>query len=355
MSINITNLTLKHLVEENQFLVNGFINKAQTTEDNLLKLKIHTKLGDKNVVITKNCFFVSNKSEQAKQNPGGFSALLKKYLFNQRIISLEQKGLDRIVTIKFPNSYLILELFAKGNIILCDENLNIIKAMRKETWKDRELSKDQKYIYPSSRGLNPLTSNYKEFYSKLKENEKTLFGATLDILNLAPTILEYVFERLEFNKTKNANELSEKESKKLFDKIFEIYSQEKSDIFVYENILYSINIGKKVEKYYNNINEALNNIIERKIEEKKEKKKEIKKIDYKQQQKDFEKEEILMKEKAEQIYLNYNKLNEIIKIIKNNKENKPLIKKMIGLNNEKLTIKEIDLKKEKLIVEIKNN
>jgi predicted ribosome quality control (RQC) complex YloA/Tae2 family protein len=355
MEIQIANLTLKHLVEENQFLVNGFINKAQTTEDNLLKLKIHTKIGDKNVVITKNCFFVSNQLEQAKQNPGGFSALLKKYLFNQRIISLEQKGLDRIVTIKFPNNYLILELFAKGNIILCNENLNIIKAMRKETWKDRELSKSQKYIYPSSRGLNPLTNSYEEFYSKLKENEKTFFGATLDILNLAPTILEYIFETLNLDKKKNAKDMLEKESKKLFNKIFEIYSQEKNEVFLYENTLYSINIGKKIEKNYNNINKALNDIIERKIENKEEKKKEVKKIDYKQQQKDFEKEEILMKEKAEQIYLNYNELDEIIKKIKDKKSDNFLIKKMIGLSNERLTIKEIDLKKEKLIVEIKNN
>ncbi|MDD3083944.1 MAG: NFACT family protein, partial [Candidatus ainarchaeum sp.] len=202
MTIQISNLTLKHLIEENQILVNGFINKIQTTEDNLLKLKIHTKEGDKNILITQNFFFISKKSEPAKQNPGGFSAFLKKYLYNQRIISITQKELDRIVLIEFPNSILILELFAKGNIILCDKEYKILKAMRKEKWKDRELAKEKKYFFPSSRGLNPLTTNQTKYFEELKNSKKTFFEAKLDILNVAPTILEFKFEKLNIEKKK---------------------------------------------------------------------------------------------------------------------------------------------------------
>ena len=80
MEFQISNLTLKHLVEENQSLVNGFINKIQTTQEGLLKLKVHTKQGDKNVLITKEAFFISNSSVPAKQNPGGFSAFLKIFI-----------------------------------------------------------------------------------------------------------------------------------------------------------------------------------------------------------------------------------------------------------------------------------
>lgn len=202
MQINISNLTLKHIIQENQILINGFINKIQTTDDNLLKLKIHTKEGDKNILITQNSFFISNKSEPAKQNPGGFSAFLKKYLFNQRIISITQQELDRIIIFEFPSVYLILELFAKGNIILCDKEMRILKAMRKEKWKDRELAKEQKYNFPSSRGQNPLKLDENEYIKKMKQNTKTVFGATLELINIAPLILEFIFDELKIDKKK---------------------------------------------------------------------------------------------------------------------------------------------------------
>ena len=170
--VSLSNLALKHLVEELQILENGFINKSQTLENGWLKLKVHTKQGDKNLVITPTALFLSEKSLQAKQSPGGFSALLKKYLFNQRIISLKQHSVDRVVVFKFPEHFLVVELFAKGNLVLCNKEMNIIRAMRKEEWKDRKLEAGEEYKFPSSRGANPLEENEKDFYKKLKENKK---------------------------------------------------------------------------------------------------------------------------------------------------------------------------------------
>ena len=340
--IELPNLTLNHLVQENQVLVNGFINKVQTTEDNLLKLKIHTKTGDKTILINKKFFFISNKSEIAKQNPGGFSALLKKYLFNQRIISIKQKGFDRIVIIEFPNNYLILEFFAKGNIILCDKELIIIKALKKEKWKDRELSKDNKYLFPSSRGQNPLEITVNDFYEKLKTSEKTLFGATLDIINVAPILIELIFDEINIQKTINAKNIDEKNAKTLLEKIQKIYSKKEEKVFLRENILFSICINKEPEKNYQSINDALNQL-EKRTEKKVEKKKQV--INYDLQQQKFLEEELLMKKKGENIYLNYNELNEIIQEIKNNK-------KEVKNNKGIIKVKEIDLKRNKLIVEL---
>lgn len=60
--IQLSNLALRHLVGELQFLVNGFVNNAQSLENGWVKVKVHTKLGDKNLVLTPNALFVPNIS-----------------------------------------------------------------------------------------------------------------------------------------------------------------------------------------------------------------------------------------------------------------------------------------------------
>ncbi len=352
MSLKITNLTLKHLVKENQFLVNGFVNKVQTTEDNLLKLKIHTKQGDRNVIITENSFFVSKKSEQAKQNPGGFSALLKKFLYNQRIISIKQKGADRIVIFEFPEKYLIIEMFAKGNIILCEKDYTIIKAMRKEKWKDRELAKEKKYEFPKSRGKNPTEISEKEYLEELEKNEKSFFVGTSEIINVAPQILEIVFEKNKIEKKKTAKKAEKEEAKKILEGIKKIYSkEEKEKVTLSENTLYTINTGKKIEKEYESLNEALNDLTERKIERTEKKKKEKPKIDYDKQKEELAEKEKQAQEKGNQIYLHYNEIKETIKEIKQ-LEKKGYEKEEIIKNVKRVKLKEFDPKKEKIIIEV---
>ena len=130
--IQLSNLALKHLVEELQILKNGFVNKIQTLDNGWIKIKVHTKEGGKDLVLAPNALFVADYSIPAKMNPGGYSAFLKKYLFNQRVISIEQKGVDRIVVLEFPDYFLIVELFAKGNVILVDRNMKIAKAFKKD-------------------------------------------------------------------------------------------------------------------------------------------------------------------------------------------------------------------------------
>jgi predicted ribosome quality control (RQC) complex YloA/Tae2 family protein len=352
MEFEISNLALMHLIEENASLENGFINKTQTTEDGLLKLKIHTKEGDKTIIITKNAFFISDKSIPAKQNPGGFSALLKKYLFNQRIISIKQKGFDRIILFEFPESFLILELFAKGNIILCNKEKKIIKAMRKEKWKDRELAKEEIYTFPSSRGANPLEIKEKEFLEKLRENRKSFFGAILDILNVSPGILEYLFEIEKLDKKKDAKETSEAEGKKILKKIKEKYSSKKEKILLYNNVLYSIDIEKGEE--FESLNKALNKLVYA------EKPKEFVKKVKKKKENDYEKEIEKAKEnietfkkKGEEIYLKFNDLSYIIgKIKKLKKEGKREKEIIESVNSEKAKILKLDLEKDKVTLEL---
>ena len=364
MEITLSNLALKHLVSECQFLVNGFVNKSQSLDNSWLKLKIHTKeFGDKNLIITSNAFFVSNYSLSAKMHPGGFSALLKKYLMNQRIITFSQHGADRIVVFEFPTVFLVVELFAKGNMILCDKDMKIIKAMRKEEWKDRKLEHDEIYKFPSSRGLDPSTAGFEDFEKLIKASTKTFFGGAVDALNTSPLILEHAFDELKLDKKKDSVKATASEMKKLFEMIKDVYNNKSTKPFVFGGAIYTTNIGKSGEKEFDDLNSTLNAIVLEEdaknlpiVEEKVDKKqnKQLKELAAKRNQTiGLAVQEKEAQEKGEKVYLHYNELKELMNAIKKGKL-KGLTEKevMEKINKVKPIIKELDFKKNKLIVEL---
>lgn len=352
MEFALSNLALRHLIEENQILINGFINKVQTTDDNLLKLKIHTKQGDKTVIVNNNSIFISKTSISAKQNPGGFSSFIKKFIFNQRIISIKQKEFDRIVVIEFNDVFLIFELFSKGNVILCDKNYKIIRSMKKEKWKDRELKKDEFYKFPSSKGKNPLEINENDFFKELKSNKKTVFGAILDILNVAPGLIDFLFDSEKWDKKIDAEKIDLKKSSQILREIQKIYSKKGEGVFIIKNIIYSVNIG--VEKKFDTITDFLN-YETFKTKELPEKKESVKIIsrgeEYKKQIQKHLVDADNFQKLGESIYLNYPKLNQMMNIILDLKKKDFLDNQIEKELNHQFKSYSISLKKEKLIIE----
>jgi len=359
--VQLSNLALKHLVEELQVLKNGFVNKIQTLDNGWIKLKIHTKEGGKDLVLAPNILFVSNYSIPAKMNPGGYSAFLKKYLFNQRVISIEQKGVDRIVILEFPDYFLVVELFAKGNVILVDRDMKIAKAMKKEEWKDRKLEKNEEYKFPSSNGLNPLEANEKEFVTSLLKHRKTGFGACIDLLNISPAVLEQVFSDLKLDKTKNAKELTEKEGNQIFSMIKKAYSAKEGVVFLSSKIIYSIDLDLEKEQEFESINLALNELLVKEIGEIKEKVVEVKKKDRvlvglkekEEQIKRLEIEEKELQQKGDEIYLHYETINNLIKAVNKGFETglsaKEIKEKINGVED---IVSKIDSKNKKVYLKV---
>ena len=248
-------------------------------------------------------------------------------------------------------------MFAKGNIVLCEKNYKIIKAMKKEQWKDRKLEKEEIFKFPSSKGTNPLEENNENFYTKLKENKKTLFGATVNELNVFPALLEKVFFELKLEKKMNAKEITEKNSKKLLEKIKEQYHSPPIKPYLNQNSIYTIELGLEKEKEFENLNKALNEITFNKKENKtrneiitkKENKKEKTQIILETiAKKEIEEKE--MKQKGDNIYLHYSEISELIETIKKGKKkglsDKEIMEKInsikpiiIALNIEKKQLK----------------
>ena len=353
----LSNLALKHLVEELQVLKNGFVNRVQTLENGWIKVRVHTKGGGKDLIRAPNALFISEYSVPAKKNPGGYSAFLKKYLFNQRVVSVEQHGVDRIVVLEFPKHFLVVELFAKGNVVLADKEMKIVKAMRREEWKDRKLEKGVDYRFPSSRGINPLEADGGGFAGDFLKNRKTAFGACVELLNVSPAVLENVFAGLKLDKKKNASDMTGAEAKKIILEVKKAYSAKAGKVFLSKGTLYAVDVG--LEKEFDSANSALNELLVRELGVKvergpKKKKKKADGLEIKTGQiGQLERKEKKLKEKAEKIYLNYSKVSGVLAAIKKGEKNGWAAKEIKDkINSVEDIVEEVDLQRKKVILKL---
>ncbi|XLR30389.1 hypothetical protein HN51_050259, partial [Arachis hypogaea] len=66
--------------------------------------------------------------------PSGFTLKLRKHIRTRRIEDVRQLGYDRIILFQFGlgenANYVILELYAQGNILLTDANFTVLTLLR---------------------------------------------------------------------------------------------------------------------------------------------------------------------------------------------------------------------------------
>ena len=140
-----------HLVKEFQKLVDGRVDKIYQDEEFFL-FQIYTGKRRVNLAIEipNVAYLTENKPSFAK--PGGFCMFLRKRLQKGRITAIEQVRFDRILRLDidvFEKQYRVyLELFGKGNLLVCDAEDKIISAYDNIVYKDRSLRGGVEYELP---------------------------------------------------------------------------------------------------------------------------------------------------------------------------------------------------------------
>jgi predicted ribosome quality control (RQC) complex YloA/Tae2 family protein len=334
--MKISNLELKQLVDELEpFIADSRVKKIQELPNDWLKAKLNTKKGTKDLIIAETIFYLTNYSLQAKQQSSGFSAFLKKRIGNHRILKMEQHELDRVVYFEFEDYFLVLELFAKGNIVLCDKEWKIIKARRKEEWKDRKLEAGFPYKFPAS-GISPLKANAEEI---LPLQGKDFFRSIIMKVNAAPEILEKAFENTKRDKQKKPEEIKQAELEKVLEELKILYSEKpKTPVNEMIDNLLSKDLGKPAEHVPK---------IEKLTKQIEEKKKVLSGL---------KEDEQNAKEKAEAIYENYSDVQKILEAFneqkKKGKTKKEVMYTLSSLVLNNISVLEIDLEKNKILLEI---
>ena len=223
--MELSNLSLAYLIEEMRPQIEGgFINKAQQINQALSKIRVHTKDGGKDIVVTPAAIFIAQHSFPAEQSGRHqFFEFLRKHIYNKKVISLRQHSLDRVVVIELPGHFLIIEIFGNGNMVLTNKEFDILAVKKPETWKDRTLKKGHKYAFPASKGISPL--DFSEHQGVLlAASQSDIIRALVKEVNISPTIAEEALFRLKIDKTRPAKELSKKELAKIAETIRELYT-----------------------------------------------------------------------------------------------------------------------------------
>lgn len=370
MKHEITALELEFLIKEFQELVDGKIDKIYHVVPKEIVLQLHIpNIGKKLLRITPNFIYLASQKADVPEKPSNFCVYLRKHLGNARIKKISQKDFERIAEVIFETKerkyIMIVELFDKGNIVLCDENYIILRPLENQVWKDRRIMPKEKYLGPRQK-FDFSNLNEGVLKEALKQ-KKELVKMLATNLGLGGTYAEEIC--LIAGIDKNKKELSASEIKQVFEAVKKLKSKTKNPRIVYKNrevidivpielSKYKLFEQKKFRKY----NEAFDEILTEKIIEKREKEaksgqqKQTEKIEtiIKAQEKrlaELEKEAEESRKNAESIYEKYSIINEILSEIKKARKKYSWDEIKKKLKGHKI-VKEINEKTGEIIVEI---
>lgn len=146
-------LDIHFLVKELNVLLDGKVDKIFQPQKRELLFRFHVPGKGKHMlrVMLPHHVFLTLFKEEMKE-PKGFCMFLRRRLSGARVREISQPGFERIIKMLFETkeaSYvLFIELFSKGNVILCDDELNIISPLDSQRWKERTIAKGEKYDIP---------------------------------------------------------------------------------------------------------------------------------------------------------------------------------------------------------------
>ena len=148
MNNETSSLELSCLIKEFQVLIGGKIDKIYQQKSNkrefLFRMHVPSHGKKQLRVIAPGFIYLSEYKQEFTDSPPGYCTFLRKHLGNARIEAVRQVNFERIVEIIFDAKegklILIIELFSKGNIILCKEDYTIISPLENQRWKDRTAS-----------------------------------------------------------------------------------------------------------------------------------------------------------------------------------------------------------------------
>jgi predicted ribosome quality control (RQC) complex YloA/Tae2 family protein len=203
MPIQLSGADLYFMMDEIKQLIGGKIDKIYQIEKKDFIFNFHVpNLGKKSLrICVPDFLYFTSKRIKTPQTPPGYCMFLRKRLANARVRDIEQIGLERIMRIHFnakeADFIMFLEMFSKGNLILCDENLMIISPLERQIWKGREVKPKVKYELPKAR-VNPFDIDIQELRELIFKSKKDKLVTFLAIdLGLGGKYAEYISKNLD--------------------------------------------------------------------------------------------------------------------------------------------------------------
>jgi len=370
MKANIAGLELHYLVKELQFLVNGKVDNIYNPKKEELILQLHVSGKGKQIlrIISGKLLYLASSKEGGAE-PSGFCMFLRKHLGGARLRSVRQLESERIVEFIFEKKdgkeKLIVELFGKGNIILCSGDDVVLSALVYHKWKDREIRAKLKYSYPH-REYNFLDLKLNELKGLFSKTDKSLVKCLATELGLGGSYSEEVCLLAGVDKASNPSDSDGDSIKKILNSIKKISNNKTNPLIIYENgnikdiVPFLLKKYEKLnKKEFKEYNEAFDYCFVEEVKEEKPKSKKEKEIDrlkrliesQEKTIKDLGDKELKERRKGDLIYENYELVDNIIKELKKAKEKYSWDEIKKKLKGHKL-IKEINSRDKVIDIEV---
>jgi predicted ribosome quality control (RQC) complex YloA/Tae2 family protein len=143
-----------------------------------LLLKLHHPVQEDIMLVlsTRGIWITKLKFKAVEEN--AIEGVAQRELERAKLESIEQAGIERIISLKFrhPDGKLrivVCEFFGDGNIIICNEDMQIISILYPIHVRHRTLSAGLRYVYPPTRGINVFEITFDQMLA-LRNEAKNL-------------------------------------------------------------------------------------------------------------------------------------------------------------------------------------
>jgi len=296
----LTSIEIHYLINEFKELINSKVDKIYHPAKKELLIQFYISGKGKKILRILPSLIYLTEQKGSYEKPSGFCMFLRKRLEGSRLRQIKQIGSERIIEFLFEKKdgkyYLLIELFSKGNVVLCDNNKKIVAVVEKQKWKDRTVDVGEKYKYPK-REYDFFKIKESDLVKLFKKSDKESVVKALAIeLGFGGVYSEELCSLSKINKNKKPGELKKDDIKALFSNIKKIINKQEK------------NISEKIEKNIEKVkkpteskeHKKINNIIKKQKERIEAVKREIEENN----------------KKAELIYQKYQLIDEILKEIK---------------------------------------
>lgn len=177
MKAALAGIELHYLVQEFQELLGGRLETIYQPEPDDFYFVFYIPSRGKRIirlVIGKCCYLTGEKPSGI--TPAPFCLFLRKHLEGAKLTGIEQLEGERILKLSFDRdgkSSLYVELFGKGNLILCDALSSIRGALHYQKFKGRDIVPKAKYQYPRLK-IDPYSCSPQDVGHLLKESSLSL-------------------------------------------------------------------------------------------------------------------------------------------------------------------------------------
>ncbi len=357
---SIASVELAALVCELQRVVRSKVTHIYHQDDDQILLQFHTSsLGKQLLKIIPGKLLCFTSHKETRLRPSGFCMLLRKYLDNAFVKSVNQRDAERVVVFELDQHgtyYVIVELYSKGNVILCDSAWQILGVLERQTWKDRVVKEKEIYVFPQA-GPNWLTVTEKGLSQIISISEKKNVATALATeTGLGGVYAEEVCLRAGVDKNLAPKDVTSKQASFVYKSLQEIIALlAKPKGFIYENQVTPFPLtGAEPVQILSTYNEAIDTLNPFTIKSPYEKKiASLARIIHDQQETLRQLNESLESNtrKGELIYEKYTALQKLLDIVHEMRKTKDWRDIEKELRREK-RIKSVDLKNKKVVIDL---